>query len=492
MITTLLAIIAIIVALNALTRLTCFFYIVTAPKRESPAASRVKSVIGTPENDTNSPTIFVGLEDHTADSGNGRLVSNIVDAQSGDDRHRQAARAGLSDEAASWTGLLEQCRKIESDSQNWERLSWRVQCGTNQPDIQGNAVLTVGAQTNSGKPQLSMDSKMTRSTFAITSMRHIIELAAFFGLHWISFDSHRRCFAEGNGFTLDGVREEGTGFVFQFQRIGPSLSVERIIPTLAIRELCFGAIPTFYRAVESNQTYIVPLQTPRSLETLRLGTRDKVAETLSTIGCNGRSIRAYLREEEDMQLFPAEEAQNLPTEGRVSQELCRLYKIVSRLNSQLPQGRGHSLGPIHQNELHHALDELDVTLKAYPKTLVLDVLRCHLEEILQTGIRLDGNSTDELGFFSDIAFASRDVLEQEFMERYFRVVRHRAVARETNRASDVMERNAVWCAMVLRMICWLSLHNFHKDDILAPDYGLERSNTLAYITALPDRSGLFD
>ncbi|EWZ32998.1 hypothetical protein FOCG_12591 [Fusarium oxysporum f. sp. radicis-lycopersici 26381] len=74
------------------------------------------------------------------------------------------------------------------------------------------------------------------------------------------------------------------------------------------------------------------------------------------------------------------------------------------------------------------------------------------------------------------ASASRDTLEQEFRERYSRVIRHRLVGREPRDlkvSSVMMERNAVWCALVLRMICWLSLHNFHEGDILVPDYDLD-------------------
>src|SRR6478735_5062700 len=131
---------------------------------------------------------------------------------------------------------------------------------------------------------------------------------------------------------------------------------------------------------------------------------------------------------------------------------------------------------MHQNELHIALDELDVSLKTYCKALVLDVLRCHLEEILQAGVRLGLETTDEQDLFGDLAFASRDTLEQEFRERYSRVIRHRLVGREPRDlkvSSVMMERNVVWCALVLRMICWLSLNNFHEGDILVPDYDLD-------------------
>lgn len=302
MIATLLAVIAILSALHALIRSTSF--LCTARKRGRPAASRFKGIIGSPETDTESPAIFVGPKDQTADLMDESLVSNIDDAPDTNNRDAQAASAGLFDEAATWAKLLDECRKMESDSQDWEKLSWRVQHGTNQPDIQENAALTVGVQRNSGKPPPIKGSKTTQTTFAITSMRHLIELVALFGLHWIRFDSHRTYHAAGNGLTLKGVREVGIGFVFQLQRTGSSLPAKRVIPALEIRELCFGAIPTFYRAVELDETYSVPLDTPRSLETLRLGTRDKVTKTLFTIGCNRRSIRAYLEEEKSMLLFP--------------------------------------------------------------------------------------------------------------------------------------------------------------------------------------------
>ncbi|KAK1463838.1 hypothetical protein CMEL01_12599 [Colletotrichum melonis] len=502
MIATLLAGVAISSALIALilsisTSFLCTaistFFLCTARKRGRPATSRFKGIIGSPETDTESPIIRVGLEAEAADLMDGSLVLNIDGDPTTNNRDAQAASAGLFDESATWAKLLDECRKMESESQNWEKLSWRVQHGTSQPDIQGNAALTVGVQRNGGKPPSIKGSKTTQNIFAITSMRHLIELVAFLGLHWIEFDSQRRCCANGNGFFLEGVREVGIGFVFQLHKVGSSLPAKRVIPAVDIRELCFGAIPTFYRAFELDETYSFPLDTPRSLETLRLGTRDKVTKTLYTIGCNNRSIRAYIEAKNSMLLFSVvfeiigmfarilhikdrcftyipnptgsqwnehrlslrcllssfcslileEEAQPLRTGGIVSQELCR---IAFRLDKVLPQGRGHSLGPMHQNELHLALDELDITLKTYHKTLVLDVLRSHLEEILQAGVRLDGEATDEQDLFSDLGFASRDELERGFMERYFHVIRHLVVAREprNSKLSSVMiERNDV-------------------------------------------------
>ncbi|WKT50613.1 hypothetical protein QSH57_015583 [Fusarium oxysporum f. sp. vasinfectum] len=302
MIATLLVVIAILTAVHALIQST--ISLCTARKRERPAAWRFDAIIGSPETDTESPALFVGPKDQTADFMDENLVSNIKDASVTNKRDAQAVSVGLFDQTATWAKLLDECRRMESDSQDWEKLSWRVHHGTNRPDIQGNAALTVVVQRNSGKPPPSRCSKMPRTTFAITTIRDVVELAAFFGLHWINFDSHEGFYAAGNGLTLAGVREKGIGFVFQFQRTGPGLSAKRIIPALEIRELCFGAIPTFYRTVEMDETYSVPLDTPASLETLRLGTRDKVTETLFTIGCNRRSIRAYLEKEKDILLFP--------------------------------------------------------------------------------------------------------------------------------------------------------------------------------------------
>ncbi|KAM0197733.1 hypothetical protein ACHAPQ_012122 [Fusarium lateritium] len=313
MIATFLAVIAILSGLHAFMLSTSLLR--TARKRERHVASRFKGLVGSPERDTESPAIFVGPEDQAADFVDETLVSNIDNDLDTNNRHAKAASAGLFDEAWTWAKLLDECRKIESDSRDWEKLSWRVQHGINQPELEGNKALTVGVQRNSGKPPPGKGSKTTQTTFAITSMRHLVELAAFFGLRWITFDSHRRYYAAGNGLILDGVREEGIGFVFQLQRTGPSLSALRVIPALEIRELCFGAIPTLYRAVELDDAYFVPPDTPRGLETLRLGTRDKVAKTLFTIGCNKRSIRAYLEEEKGMLLFPGKNINHTKRSG---------------------------------------------------------------------------------------------------------------------------------------------------------------------------------
>ena len=190
-------------------------------------------------------------------------------------------------------------------------------------------------------------------------------------------------------------------------------------------------------------------------------------------------------------LLLGDEGQQYTKGAERSHDLYKLRRITSRLDEELPEDRGHYLGPLHQNELHIALDELDLILKAYNKTLVLSVLRCHLEEILQAGVETSQEPTSEWGSFREPASVSKDALEEETMERYFRVIRRRVVTnilREPGISSNLMDRDAVWLALILRMICWLSLHNFNKDDILVPDYEADRSNALVYITGLNDLS----
>lgn len=204
----------------------------------------------------------------------------------------------------TWMNFLDETWKMERHSRDWEKLAWHVQHGTPQPEIQENGTLAVGMQTYVQR-YLGKSQDVPWLLFAVTSMRYLIELVALLGLHWIMFDPQEGYYANGNGFILTGKRRKGIGIVFEFQiHKCPSFKANRVIPTPEIRELCFGVIPTFYRDIESDEAYMIPLETPTSLEALRLGTREKVIKTLLTIGCSKRSIRAYQKEEKSVLLFP--------------------------------------------------------------------------------------------------------------------------------------------------------------------------------------------
>ena len=277
-----------------------------ARKHTELAVSRFKDYVGCPERDTESPVIFIEAEDQTADSIDGCLTSDLDVVEGADSLGIKTVSTSMFDRDTSWSNLLGEWRRIESDSQNWERLSWRVHHGINQPDILENGILRARAHRNGSQSPISKRSNSIPTTFAITSIRHIIELSALLGLRWITLERHRRYFAAGNGLVLSGAREKGIGIVFELQRNSPFpfVPARRIIPASGIRELCFGVVSTFYREIESNDTYCIPLDTPAGLEVLRVGTRDKFAKTLFIIGCSRESIASYVDRGEGMGLIP--------------------------------------------------------------------------------------------------------------------------------------------------------------------------------------------
>ena len=44
-----------------------------------------------------------------------------------------------------------------------------------------------------------------------------------------------------------------------------------------------------------------------------------------------------------------------------------------------------------------------------------------------------------------------------------------------------VRRNVIWCALVFRMLCWLSLHDFDKKDIQLPKSEMIGSRLPAFI-----------
>lgn len=171
-------------------------------------------------------------------------------------------------------------------------------------------------------------------------------------------------------------------------------------------------------------------------------------------------------------------------ESEESRELRSICDSASHVDAAIPQCRDDDLAPLHLNVLRNALDKTDALLRTYHKGLVLDVLRCHVNEILHAAIRLDGEATEEQDSFNNLAFVPRESLERELMEKYFHVIRQRVVVgdlKDSKLPSDAATRNAIWSGLVFRMICWLLLHNFHQNDVQLLDYERDRSNMWVYI-----------
>ncbi|OTA89387.1 hypothetical protein M434DRAFT_398623 [Hypoxylon sp. CO27-5] len=48
--------------------------------------------------------------------------------------------------------------------------------------------------------------------------------------------------------------------------------------------------------------------------------------------------------------------------------------------------------------------------------------------------------------------------------------------------SGARERDIAWCLLVFRMLCWLQLHDFHRDDVMIPRSAMYGSRMPVYIT----------
>lgn len=51
----------------------------------------------------------------------------------------------------------------------------------------------------------------------------------------------------------------------------------------------------------------------------------------------------------------------------------------------------------------------------------------------------------------------------------------------TKPTKDELERNYIWCTLVFRMICWLLLHDFDKEDVQKPKGELMGNRLPVYI-----------
>lgn len=235
--------------------------------------------------------------------------SQTFDMGSGQGRLRERLST-VDNDKASWLQLLEVVQRMECDSINWESRQLTI-LGKNGEFFEsaGLRSLAVGVQPH--KRTFGSTSTYKRP-FATTTICHIVELAAVLGLYWKQFDKNQDKYrAEGNGLSLRGVRVESFGIVFTFERIGRfNFQEKRVIPTSHVKELCFGNAPTFYQPRNPSEDMDwqadATTKKPTSLETLRLGSQQDVADTLALIGCNRNTILHFLNpERQKTHLFPS-------------------------------------------------------------------------------------------------------------------------------------------------------------------------------------------
>ncbi|CAK7237764.1 hypothetical protein SBRCBS47491_010122 [Sporothrix bragantina] len=472
-------------------------------------------------------------------------------------------------EMSTWVRLLQELHRMERDSLHWQEN----QIQRNTPAAASafdDHKLCVALQAKK-RSWDTMPASISRP-YAASTICHMVEMAAMLGIYWKEFDRSTGCYrAEGNGYFLTGSHVPDLGIVFTFQICGKSQFAEnRIIPADEVKELAFGIVPTIFREKEDLRRVALSTDDTCSPGKLWLGSRNELAETLASIGCNtntsnclrdenkkhghlfplafeitgmlGRTLhfktsvfrflpnptfyhwdRKYFSMRRLLQGYQSEIADLESNEPQIRQLKTLAKRIVDSLVAKPKQqgdGAAAAEDAINRSlmtELHETLDQCDVFLRNKQRQNVELVLREHVQELLRMvnnegdygasnadvsgiGAKIgSGANTGEsiqgldMGAdkakreatlcFDDVMAASPEVRQKTLMKIYFsrllpRVAKQAAEASQQHidgagastrdnlvDGSPLLEPTSVWCTLVFRMLCWLSLHDFNKMDV---------------------------
>ncbi|KAK1675333.1 hypothetical protein BDP55DRAFT_162771 [Colletotrichum godetiae] len=213
-------------------------------------------------------------------------------------------------ERASWVALLSALQEMEYKSREWQKRQYtdvvygKPPKGSDQledpenvtnilKEVSEKYTLTVAIQ----KKRRSWDTMPSnvKKPYATTTWCHMVEMLAMLGVYWVEFNrTNDRYRAEGNGYTITGEKVSDLGIMFTFQVYGRSrFENNRVIPVDETKELCFGFLPTIYRATSDNRRLKFPNDEPRDLSTLNFASNHEIAETLVLIGCNTNTVNYF-------------------------------------------------------------------------------------------------------------------------------------------------------------------------------------------------------
>ncbi|KAF4892419.1 hypothetical protein CGCF415_v012995 [Colletotrichum fructicola] len=220
----------------------------------------------------------------------------------------------VNNELATWVYLLNAIERMEKDSRDWEAEERDKESGqkfmpvgTKPPPVTLTVKIMAKKRSFDTNPAI-------KKPYAITTISHLVELASVLGIYWKVFDRDDNKYrAEGNGYILTGSRIADFGIVFVFEKTGRTTFGERrLIPTSEVKELCFGRVPTLFRAKKDEAEDVEwqdPLKTSSGkdnvkVEILELGSESEIAETLTQIGCNVETILYYKDKKKHRHIFP--------------------------------------------------------------------------------------------------------------------------------------------------------------------------------------------
>ncbi|KAK3303053.1 uncharacterized protein B0T15DRAFT_576483 [Chaetomium strumarium] len=234
-----------------------------------------------------------------------------------------------------------------------------------------------------------------------------------------------------------------------------------------------------------------------------------------------RMVREYLKRISDYDAYIPQDPQIL----RLVEEAEMVVRTLELEKSDTP---GSSIPLL--NALHDVLDKCDVFLSENDRNLVHMVIREHFQELL--GLLNDNkngagrNAQQRAGpfaeHFDDLMTDSPELREAAFMELYFKLLRHvrqgavisyvrqrttqhapsvhsqdiiheakdeaALLSDRADQSQDeyvttlVSQASAIWCTLILGMISWLLLHDFHPANVQMVGAEVQGMQQTVYIT----------
>ena len=255
-------------------------------------------------------------------------------------RRKSHAVSTVGNETATWCALLTTITRMEKESRQWQtetKMEWEAKHGIEPPPraktwspmhtsstqsphltplLHTMSLPAVPSNTESRRSlvvcmqrkRLTWDSmpRDSERPYAITTISHLIELAAMLGIYWRQFDlSTNQYRAQGGGLCLFGSYQQnvGIGFTFLKEKKATKFGSGRLLDNYRVKELCFGYVPTIFghtapEQLQFRQKHPVSSKVNGlglSLERMQLGCTNGIAHTLAVLGCDAKTV-GYFRE----------------------------------------------------------------------------------------------------------------------------------------------------------------------------------------------------
>lgn len=182
----------------------------------------------------------------------------------------------------------------------------------------------------------------------------------------------------------------------------------------------------------------------------------------------------YFNMAQALKIFISEIRKSLPKDHfneKLSKLLAKAEDIRIALDKQGEMSRNRRIvDAAYLKYLHAALLTCDENLRErqsdarriLPKHIEV-VLTCLNPNTLTEDARSKGKEC--IDAFAALNSAPKDLKEQQLIELYFKHVLPKVRRTESEaELHDSIVDTEIWCTLVFRSLCWLSLHDFHKND----------------------------